>query len=123
MTKLFWDTEFTGLHQATTLISIGIIADSGETFYAEFVDFDMSQVDDWIMQNVIKKLYLPYNALDGIETTVSTRSYCTVKGGKAIVKNRLETWLSQNADWRKIGGVCARAILLSVNRHFLLPSR
>jgi uncharacterized protein YprB with RNaseH-like and TPR domain len=34
-TKLFLDTEFTGLHQNTTLISIGLIADTGDTFYAE----------------------------------------------------------------------------------------
>jgi hypothetical protein len=30
----FLDTEFTGL-QNTTLISIGLIADTGDTFYAE----------------------------------------------------------------------------------------
>ena len=30
--KLFFDTEFTGLHQATTLISLGIIAEDGRTF-------------------------------------------------------------------------------------------
>ena len=35
MTKIFFDTEFTGLHQKTTLISIGLIAETGETFYAE----------------------------------------------------------------------------------------
>jgi hypothetical protein len=37
-TKLFLDTEFTGLHQNTTLISIGLIADTGDTFYAELTD-------------------------------------------------------------------------------------
>jgi uncharacterized protein YprB with RNaseH-like and TPR domain len=30
----YFDTEFTGLHQNTTLISIGLIADTGDT-YAE----------------------------------------------------------------------------------------
>jgi hypothetical protein len=39
-TKLFLDTEFTGLHQNTTLISIGLIADTGDTFYAELTDYD-----------------------------------------------------------------------------------
>jgi len=95
MTKIWFDTEFTGLHQATTLISIGLIAESGETFYAEFVDFDKSQVDEWIQKNVIDKLYLPYDPATGIERTESTRSCTTVKGGKDIIKNRLETWLSQ----------------------------
>jgi hypothetical protein len=54
--KLFFDTEFTGLHQKTTLISIGIVADTGETFYCELDDYDKSQVDDWIKKNVISKL-------------------------------------------------------------------
>lgn len=61
MTKIFFDTEFTGLHQATTLVSIGLIAESGETFYAELTDYDKSQVDDWIQENVINKLYLTEN--------------------------------------------------------------
>jgi hypothetical protein len=55
-TKLFLDTEFTGLHQRTTLISIGIISECGKTFYAELSDYDLTQVDDWIQQNVIKNL-------------------------------------------------------------------
>ena len=52
-TKIFFDTEFTGLHQRTTLISIGLIADLGlgkgtKSFYAELTDYDQSQVDEWI---------------------------------------------------------------------------
>ena len=54
--KLFFDTEFTGLHQKTTLISIGIVAETGETFYCELDDYDKSQVNEWIKENVIAKL-------------------------------------------------------------------
>jgi len=54
--KVFFDTEFTGLHQDTTLISIGMIDEVGHTFYAEFGDFNHLQVDDWIQENVINKL-------------------------------------------------------------------
>lgn len=56
MTKLFFDTEFTGLHQNTTLISIGIIADSGERFYCELDDYDKEQIDSWLIENVLKGL-------------------------------------------------------------------
>ena len=31
-TKIFLDTEFTGLHQKTTLISLGLVSECGETF-------------------------------------------------------------------------------------------
>ncbi len=33
--NIYFDTEFTGLHKNTTLISIGMIAENGRTFYAE----------------------------------------------------------------------------------------
>jgi len=48
--------EFTGLHQNTTLISLGIVSECGKTFYAELNDYDESQVDEWIKENVIDKL-------------------------------------------------------------------
>ena len=54
--KIFFDTEFTGLHQNTTLISIGCVAEDEKTFYAEFTDYDKTQVDDWIKDNIISNL-------------------------------------------------------------------
>ena len=57
-TKLFFDTEFTGLHQGTTLISIGIISECGKKFYAELNDYDELQVDEWLQQNVINRLLM-----------------------------------------------------------------
>ncbi len=35
---IFFDTEFTDLHPAAKLISIGLVADDGRTFYAELAD-------------------------------------------------------------------------------------
>lgn len=51
--KVFFDTEFTGLHHDTTLMSIGMVAEDGQDFYAELTDYDESQVDDWIRENVL----------------------------------------------------------------------
>jgi len=56
--KIFLDTEFTGLHQKTTLISIGLVSEEGHAFYAEFDDFDLSQVDGWIKENVTDRLWI-----------------------------------------------------------------
>ena len=54
---LFLDTEFTGLTQDTSLISIGIVSEAtGRTFYGEFCDYDRSKVDKWITQHVIANL-------------------------------------------------------------------
>jgi len=55
--KIYLDTEFTGLHQKTTLISIGLVDEDGHSFYAELNDYDESQCDDWIIENVINNLH------------------------------------------------------------------
>ena len=54
--NIFFDTEFTGLHKNTTLISIGLISETGKTFYAEFTDYNNTQIDNWIENNVINNL-------------------------------------------------------------------
>ena len=54
--KLFFDTEFTGLRQNTTPISLGIVSEDGKKFYAEFVDYDRNQCSDWILENVIRNM-------------------------------------------------------------------
>lgn len=51
--KVFFDTEFTGLHAKTTLMSIGLVDEEGRTFYAELNDYDKSQVDEWLENNVV----------------------------------------------------------------------
>lgn len=64
--NLYLDTEFTGLQQKTTLMSIGITSDIGATFYAELNDYDQDQVDDWLRENVIAnfKYKAPINGKD-----------------------------------------------------------
>lgn len=85
--KIFFDTEFTGLHQRTTLISIGLIAQDGKTFYAEFIDYDQTQVDDWLKENVLRKLILP-NESNGVGVDGFV-------GDTVFIKKHLESWLSQ----------------------------
>ena len=54
--KIFFDTEFTGLHKDTTLISIGLVSEDGRQFYAELTDYDLEQCNDWIEKNVLENL-------------------------------------------------------------------
>lgn len=58
--KIFFDTEFTGLHKNTTLISIGLISEDGKSFYAELTDYNPEQCNEWIKNNVINNLYLQH---------------------------------------------------------------
>ena len=58
--KIFFDTEFTGLRQDTTLISIGMISENGRQFYAELTDYNEKLCDDWIKENVLEHLHTRY---------------------------------------------------------------
>lgn len=93
MNQLFFDTEFTGLHQKTTLISIGIVADNGKTFYAELTDYDQSQLDDWLRKNVIANLYLEDDTYCNL-----TDMNVVFKGNSSDLRRNLLKWFSGNFD-------------------------
>ena len=102
--KLFFDTEFTGLHQNTTLISIGIVALDGRYFYAEFNDYDKAQVNDWIQENVIenlmfndKKTRLVISHNNGVNDNY-VPFYISMKNDTANIVNKLKRWLHQFDD-------------------------
>lgn len=87
--RVFWDSEFTGLHQRTTLISIGCVAEDGQEFYAELTDFDTNQVDAWIFDNVIAHLHLPH------DVNVQANDHnVSVRGTHQFVAIHLEMWLN-----------------------------
>ena len=88
---LYFDTEFTGLHKNTTLISLGIISDSNKVFYAEFTDYDKSQVNEWITKNVIQNL--KFNDHDVF--VKCTDDYTYVKGDTDLIKSELLKWCNQ----------------------------
>ena len=93
-TKIFFDTEFTGLHQKTTLILIGLVSECGKTFYAELTDYDKSQVDDWLQKNVINNLkwnvtHADQSSFDGDDK--AREGF----GNMQQVKFHLSKWLSQ----------------------------
>jgi hypothetical protein len=99
-TKIFFDTEFTGLHQNTTLISIGLISECGKTFYAELTDYDKSQINEWLKINVIENLNLETDFKKELkffkETTIDfSKENCRYLGGMPDLKLTLQNWLSQ----------------------------
>lgn len=92
-TKVFFDTEFSGLHQNTTLISIGLISDCGKTFYAELTDYDQTQIDDWLQENVINNLN--YNDKKGTDVFWNEGFSTEMFGNSELLKTMLNNWLSQ----------------------------
>lgn len=92
--RVYFDSEFTGLHQKTTLISIGIITEDGKKFYAEFTDYSKHQVDDWIQDNVIDKLMFNDSEKYPNNTIIDDdEKYTKVKGNSKFVKENMFKWL------------------------------
>ena len=94
--KVFFDTEFTGLHAKTTLISIGLVDEDGRTFYAEFTDYDKKQLDGWLQDNVIDNLTISNSgsvahmlaAGEGVDLMDR------FAGRTPYIREKLEKWLS-----------------------------
>lgn len=100
MTKLFLDTEFTGLHKDTSLISLALISEGDVFFYAEFTDYDRSQLDDWLRENIIANLFVKDDVLFSTAVYVNenaVRRYDSrhVAGNTEHIVWKLKDWLSQ----------------------------
>jgi hypothetical protein len=54
--RYWFDTEFHDTGAVIHLISIGVVAEDGRTYYAVSADYDRSMADDWLKENVLAKL-------------------------------------------------------------------
>lgn len=107
--KVFFDTEFTGLHKNTTLISIGCVDEVGRTFYAELNDYDKSQCDDWIQRNVIQNLINDSNK-------ISTKGNdWFVIGDKEYVAVAFSNWLKPYNNVQFVSDVCHYDMVLLID--------
>ena len=93
--KVFMDTEFTGLRQDTSLISIGLVSEDGKQFLAELTDYKQEQVDEWLKENVLAHLF----EKPGKKSNPLYWPAYYHQGNKAIIAHKLKTWLSQ---WDKV---------------------
>lgn len=114
--RFYFDTEFTGLQKYTDLISIGIFAESGNFFYAEFTDYDKDKCNDWINENVIKNLLLT-DVPEGAHLDMA-RKDMLVKGDKNRVRASLIMWLGNLAygeNWEFVSDVCHYDMVLLID--------
>lgn len=88
---IFLDSEFTGLHQRTTLISIALYNSDECYFYAEFTDFDTTSLSPWLEEHVLSKLEFNITKTTLIQHGHSIK----IKDNSTIIKKFLLKWLSQ----------------------------
>ncbi len=112
--RVYFDTEFTGLVPETTLISIGMVDETGAMFYAEFDDYRKDLCDDWIQKNVIDNLIfkrpsmsldlnlsrkmISVSILEALKEAGIADYNCRnrfVKGNSNYISEELRTWLEE----------------------------
>lgn len=125
--KLFFDFEMTGLRQNTTPISLGIVSEDGKKFYAEFTDYDKSQCNDWIKENVIRNLVAENIEFDSAYTLCDASSFGNKRwlkyndsmevttGEKFYIILFLQIWLKQFDTIQFISDVCHYDFVLLID--------
>ena len=96
--NIFFDSEFTGLVPRSTFISIGMITEKDERFYAEFTDFDESLCDEWIMENVFANLRLDHMQKRHDNTLSIIDNETFVVGDSNFIREILTAWLEDQAN-------------------------
>lgn len=119
--KIFFDTEFTGLHKNTTLISIGLVSEDNRQFYAELIDYDENQCDSWIQENVVNHLYSK-------NWEIRENNYISNYhiGGKYEIAKVLGNWFAQFDNVELVSDVCHYDMVLLIDLFggaFQLPKK
>lgn len=114
--NLFFDFEFTGLHAGTTPISLGIVAENFGFFYAEFTDYDETQIErekdggEFIKTNVLDNLILEKQNLkenDFYEYYRGNDLFAMkVRGNKSFIAEKLKKWLFSFNTQLEMWGDC-----------------
>lgn len=111
--KVFFDTEFTGLHKDTTLVSIGFVSEDNRQFYAELTDFNWDHVhkdkSNFLLNNVVNKLFYR----KGGQTSEFVPNYHI--GGKDSVCLMLHNWLKQFDTVELVSDVCHYDMVLFID--------
>lgn len=104
-TKVFFDTEFTGLHKDTSLLSIGLVDELNNKFYAEssidtretFLNYADLATAQWVQEHVIPNFILK----DMEPNTVKFDELDHTKyvyGAPNYIANELRLWFSRQFD-------------------------
>ncbi len=73
-TRIWFDTEFIEDGRTIDLLSIGLVREDGETFYAEPQETDHTRASDWVITNVLPHLHGPL--MPRAELMYQLREFC-----------------------------------------------
>lgn len=93
--KLFLDCEFTQLNQSTKLISLALVAESGDEYYVELTDtYLVEDCSDFVIQKVLPQLNLPEHGKSLIEAQTALKVFLDGINGPLEVCSDAPEW-----DW------------------------
>lgn len=110
---IFFDTEFTGLHKDTTLISIGLVSEYGDELYIELNDYDRNMCDEWITNNVLDNTISEGNK--NVLSIVSNENDYKFCKNKEEVKQILNDWLKKFNDVQLVSDCCHYDMVLFID--------
>lgn len=104
----YFDFEFTGLRKNTTAITLAANIEN-EIFYGIFTDFDQTQIDEWLKENVLANIYAHarkqslewYELYKQKNEDASPCMYNTssATGIKDYIAECFKTWLAKQQNW------------------------
>ena len=107
--NVYFDTEFSGLHKNTQLISIGLVSDDDQQFYAEITDYNKDMLGDWVKENVLSKMIREMHSEDRYHVP----GYHT--GTKKDIAEALRNWLMQWTSVTFVSDVCHYDMILLID--------
>jgi hypothetical protein len=72
---------------------------NSKSFYAEFSDFDINRCDDWVKENVVRKLQFNHELHSYIPEAFAYQSF-EIKAKSKYIKDLINCWLSQFSDYK-----------------------
>ena len=91
--NIYFDTLFTKFHKDASLISIGLVSDYGDKFYAELTDYDKSQIDEVNQNDIINKLVGKGEGFCKSHVRDNTPIHYKGELKKDLLKVYLENWI------------------------------
>lgn len=93
--KLSLDCEFTQLNQSTKLISLALVAETGEELYVELPDTcQVKDCSDFVIENVLPQFDLASHGLSLMEAQNSLRAFLAGLEPPLVVCSDVPSW-----DW------------------------
>jgi hypothetical protein len=122
---IFLDTEFSGLHQSASLLSLALVPDEGLWFYAVFTEVDRDSLSPWHQEHVVPHLELTPAQLDQLGSGQYHQG--SKKEIVAALQNYLSTfeevviWADVPAyDWVLFCELFGGALSLPKNIHYIV---